>query len=336
MEKIVTYSKSYTLVLTHSCANKCLYCGFRKKEEGVISFGEVEEVLKIAKEKEHWEILVMSGEKPQKLPKVSRDLKTIGYNNFVDYVADICKLILKESLLPHTNIGVLPCKELNRLKRYNASMGLMLENINKTFGKVVHPQKNIAERFKVIKDAGRLQIPFTTGILIGLGETQKDRLNSLRAIIDLHKKYNHIQEIILQNFVPNLRSKIRVSAHVSAEDYRELIGFIKNNSDIEVQIPQNLNPDYIKMLEFGASDLGGISEGKDHVNPDNPWGNIEEISRKLEALGYRLRGRLPIYKKYYKQGWYSEEVGRIIERYLAREEFGYYKSVGNELSPFRA
>src|SRR3989304_7340670 len=245
MEQIITYSKSYTLILTHSCANLCLYCGFRKKDEGIILFPEAEEILKTAKEKGHWEILVMSGENPQKIPKVSRQLKTLGYNSFAEYAANISKLILKKHLLPHTNIGVLPFEDLNILKKYNASMGLMLENINSVFGKAVHPQKNIKERLRVIEDAGRLQIPFTTGILIGIGEDQRDRINSLKEIINLHSRYNHIQEIIIQNFVPNTGSKIRISEQVKEEEYKELFDFVRDNSDIPVQIPQNLNIDYL-------------------------------------------------------------------------------------------
>lgn len=326
MEQIITYSKSYTLILTHSCTNLCLYCGFHKEDEGIIFFPEAEEILKTAKEKRHWEILVMSGENPQEISKVSRQLKTLGYSSFAVYASDICKLILKNNLLPHTNIGILSFEDLNTLKKYNASMGLMLENINAVFGKAVHPKKNINNRLRVIEDAGRLQIPFTTGILIGIGENQKDRINSLKEIINLHNRYNHIQEIIIQNFIPNTGSKIRISEQVMEEEYKELIDFVTNSSDIPVQIPQNLNIDYLKMIEFGASDIGGISEGKDHVNPDSPWGNVKEISKKIDSLGYRLTGRLPIYKKYYQLGWYSDEVGRVIERYLQRDRFDYYKS----------
>jgi len=326
LENIITYSKSYTLVLTHSCANQCLYCGFRKKDEGIITFSDAEEIIKTAKEKGHWEILVMSGEKPQKIRKVSSSFKNLGYKDFTSFALDICKLILKNSLLPHTNIGVLSCEGLNRLKRYNASMGIMLENINMRFGRTVHPQKNINERLRVIKDAGKLRIPFTTGILIGLGEAREDRRNSLKAIIELHNKYNHIQEIILQNFTPNRRSKIRIPDPITAEDWQELIRFVKDNSDIPVQIPQNLNQDYTRMIKFGASDLGGISEGEDHVNLDSRWVMIEEISKNIESSGHRLKGRLPIYKKYFNLGWYSEEVGNVIKKYLEMEEFAYYKS----------
>src|SRR4030067_23126 len=138
MEKTVTYSKSYTLILTHSCANICLYCGFRKNDEGIILLPEAEEILKTAKEKGHWEILVMSGENPQKIPKVKRQLRTLGYSSFTAYTSDICKLILKNNLLPHTNIGVLSFENLDTLKKYNASMGLMLENVNAVFGRAVH------------------------------------------------------------------------------------------------------------------------------------------------------------------------------------------------------
>ena len=110
------------------------------------------------------------------------------------------------------------------------------------------------------------------------------------------------------------------------EEYKELIDFVTDSSDIPVQIPQNLNIDYLEMIKSGASDIGGISEGKDHVNPGSRWGSIEEISKKLDSFGYRLKGRLPIYKKYYQLGWYSDEAGKVIEGYLQKDEFDYYKS----------
>lgn len=316
MERIVTYSKSSTLILTSYCANSCLYCGFRQSDGSFVQDDEIEETLSFAAEKGCSEILVMSGENVDKNRKITEELKEKGYNSFIDFAVSVCQRILSAGMLPHTNIGVVSYDDLVRLRKVNASMGLMIENANSEFAKKVNPQKRPELRFRMLEDAGRLKIPFTTGILVGLGETQEDRIDSLKRIIDCHSKYDHIQEVIIQNFVPNSRSALKSSYPLSFDEYVELIEYVRRNSDIAVQIPQNLNPFFADLIEYGLTDIGGISEGRDRINPENPWARIDELKKIVAEKGALLKRRLPIYPKYIDKGWYSDEVGEVISKLL--------------------
>ncbi|MBI5375498.1 MAG: 7,8-didemethyl-8-hydroxy-5-deazariboflavin synthase subunit CofG [Candidatus Schekmanbacteria bacterium] len=323
MRKTVTYSKSYTLILTTYCSNNCSYCGFKNNDNGLITDSKVKKLLIFAKSTGHWEILVMSGENAGSSLTIKKQLLERGYSDYVDFASSMCKLILDHGLLPHTNIGVLKYDELERLHNVNASMGLMLEDINKELGRRIHPGKNIAERLRVIEDAGKLKIPFTSGIIMGLGETQKDRMESIKALLRLHARYNHIQEIILQNFVPNRNSKMKQTATVSIDDYNELIELISKNSDIAVQIPQNLNSCFKDLMLKGANDLGGISKGKDQINPQKTWGNIPSLKRELKSSGISLQPRLPIYSKYIKMGWYTPAIEPVLMKLLSLKIFSH-------------
>jgi len=323
MSKTVTYSKSCTLILTTYCSNNCSYCGFKNNNHGLITDSEVRKLLTFAKSTGHWEILVMSGENAGLSLRIKKQLHNRGYSDYIHFVSSMCKLILDHGLLPHTNIGVLKYDELKRLHNVNASMGLMIEDINKELGRRIHPEKNIAERLRVIEDAGKLKIPFTSGIIMGLGETQKDRMESIKVLLRLHARYNHIQEIILQNFVPNRNSKIKQTSTVSIDDYNELIELISKHSDIAVQIPQNLNSYFKNLILNGANDLGGISKGKDQINPQKPWGNITSLKRELKSSGISLQPRLPIYSKYIKMGWYTPELEPVLMKLLSLKTFSH-------------
>ncbi|GAJ10038.1 unnamed protein product, partial [marine sediment metagenome] len=171
--------------------------------------------------------------------------------------------------------------------------------------------------------AGQLQIPFTTGILIGLGESQKDRIRSIQAIVNCSKSYDHVQEIILQNYVPNRSSHIPAQ-EISSGELKEIIDLVKEESpDISLQVPPNLNPDWLDLLPLGFSDLGGISQ-IDHVNPESPWPSVKNMTEIMKEKKCHLRKRLPIYPEYYRRGWYSEKVGRVIEKWVQNDEYPYY------------
>ena len=325
MEGWVTYSKSITIPLSRACLYYCLYCAFREDGVGLIPGGELDRLIYRARMDGYSEALLMSGERPEGRDEVREELKALGFKDFIDFALALSFRLLKEGLLPHTNIGCLNYEELERLKEANASMGLMLENINAEFGKRVHPQKDISARLKTIESAGMLKIPFTTGILIGLGESQEDRINSLKAIAETHKRYGHIQEIIIQPYTPNSRS--RLIPHPPA--FEELIELVVTSRrimpDVVVQIPPNLTPRWLELIPYGAGDLGGISKEGDLINPENPWEGEEDYARLLMERGYRLKRRLPIYKRFYKMGWYSKAVKPTLESWVHKAEFEYYK-----------
>lgn len=254
----------------------------------------------------------MSGEGLEGLPGLRRRFSERNYSSFVEFAADIARRSLKRGLLPHTNIGVLTEEELAVLKPLNASLGLMLENANEDFGLKVHPAKSISRRLETITAAGRLQIPFTTGILVGLGESGEDRLKSLETLAVIHDDYGHLQEIIIQNYVPNRRSTI-ARQRLSLGDYEELIAVSRRlMPDVPVQIPPNLNAHWLDCVRLGARDLGGISTQPDTVNPGRPWRPEAWYGRILEKAGYRLARRLPVYERFIERGWVSPAVSEVI------------------------
>jgi FO synthase subunit 1 len=210
------------------------------------------------------------------------------------------------------------------LKNVNASMGLMLENSDRDLGNKVHPHKDIDKRIETITIAGKLKIPFTSGILVGLGESKKSRFESLEVISEINNKYEHIQEIIIQNYIPNGESKLPVFP-LSLEDWKELILFCRNRiPNVKIQVPPNLNPYWLDLIFLGIDDLGGISTDGDLVNPRNPWEEVSLYKRELGKIGVTLVPRLPIYKEFYKKGWYSQTVKGVLEQWVKSDEFRYY------------
>lgn len=324
MKQFVTFSKSLTIPLTRACSNACLYCGFRQGGAGLITKEELDRLVWKAREEGYWEALLMSGERPEEKEVVREELRASGFDTFVHFARDVAARMLREELLPHSNLGCLSFSELNLLSEVNASMGLMLENIDQKFGKKVHPEKNIEARLSTIENAGRLKIPLTTGILIGLGESQKERLESLEAIGYLANRYGHIQEVIIQPYVPNKGSGI-ASVPAGFEEVKGLVKYARASMpEVAVQIPPNLCLFWRELVPFGAGDLGGISDGPDLINPARPWQEEKSYARSLGEMGYLLQKRLPIYERFYKKGWYSEKVGKVIGAWIEKRGFGHY------------
>jgi FO synthase subunit 1 len=312
MERTVTYSASICIPLSRECANLCGYCGFVEPGDGLVSTAKMEALIRRGALQDASEALLMSGEGLDGNALVMDKLAERNYSSLTEFAADAARRALKRGLLPHTNIGVLDEEELSVLKPVNASMGLMLENVNEAFGRRVHPGKSIRQRLETIAAAGRLEIPFTTGILVGLGESQADRLESLEVLAALSETYDHIQEIIIQNYVPNRRSTI-ARLRLGLAEYEELISVSRSLMPaVPVQVPPNLNPNWLDCVRFGARDLGGISTQADLVNPGRPWRPAAWYGRLLEAAGYRLLRRLPVYERFIRRGWFSPAVGEVL------------------------
>lgn len=309
MKSVITYSPAYTIVPTYECFNRCSYCNFRV-DVGTKEFMSVEDIAKTLKKLDPQsiaEILVLSGElHPLSVDRVKWFTK----------IYKICELSLSMDFLPHTNAGLLSWQEMSQLKEVNVSMGLMLEQINPKFMKTVHknaPSKKPELRLQQLEWAGKLKIPFTTGLLLGIGETMLDIKESLKAIASIHQKWGHIQEVILQPhsigssqaedipmFDPNLLP--------------ETIAIAKKNlpASISIQIPPNLVPDsnfLLDCLDAGATDLGGISP-IDEVNPDYPHPTYDSLAKILETAGWKLKPRLPIYPQYYS--WLSKALQKAV------------------------
>ena len=319
----VTFSKNIFIPVTNVCRNACDYCVFRARSPDDAYIIQMKQFLALVKTKgAATEALFTSGENPELSNLSSYFKKKIlnsGYSSLIEYAKDLCKLAIKHGLLPHCNLGVLSREELNELREVNASMGLMLETTAELEAHKNSPGKLPTERLKMIAEAGKLEIPFTTGLLIGIGEKPRDRIRSLEAIKSLHGIYGHIQEVIIQPFVPKPSTAMWNKKPPVFEELKEVVRVAREilPEEVAIQVPPNLASPK-ELIELGASDLGGISEKTmDYINPESPWPKEEEL-RKIIAP-FELRERLPIYPRFIKKGWYSEEIRPLIERYADEE-----------------
>ena len=272
-----------------------------------------EELLATARKGGATEILFLAGEASDAMPHLRAALKARGFDDFVAHVRWACERALEAGFLPHTNIGAMSPRDFERLAEVNASMGLMLENIDDAFNRTVAPQKSAQGRLCTIEAAGRARVPYTSGILIGLGESRESRLRSLDALAALHARHGHLQEIILQNFIPNEGSRLgSVPEAPALEDYVELIEHWRRVAPgVAIQIPPNINPHWEALLPW-TDDLGGISTDGDWVNPLNPWDPPERYAAACRRHGLELRHRWPVYDAYVDNGWISPRVAAVI------------------------
>ena len=272
-----------------------------------------EELLAMARKGGATEILFLAGEASDAMPHLRAALKARGFDDFVAHVRWACERALEAGFLPHTNIGAMSPRDFERLAEVNASMGLMLENIDDAFNRTVAPQKSAQGRLRTIEAAGRARVPYTSGILMGLGESRESRLRSLDALAALHARHGHLQEIILQNFIPNEGSRLgSVPQAPALEDYLELIEHWRRVAPgVAIQIPPNINPHWEALLPW-TDDLGGISTDGDWVNPLNPWDPPERYAAACRRHGMELRHRWPVYDAYLDKGWISSRVAAVI------------------------
>ena len=320
---LITYSKNVFIPLTEICRNDCGYCNFKKNPDDseAIILKTKEEVLETLKEAEQYgckEALFTFGEDADEEEIVKERLAEYGYESMVDYVVDICQMTLDETtLLPHTNGGNYSFDDLKRLKEVNASMGLMLENSSERLMELpAHnksPGKNPKIRLETIENAGKLKIPYTTGILIGIGETREEIAESLLKIRALYDKYGHIQEVIIQNFTPIPGIEMENWPEPSFLDMiRTVIAgtLLFGDTDVSIQVPPNLNNDTAQIfLLCGADDWGGVSPvSPDYVNITSPWPGIEELQKLTEDAGFELIERLCVYEKYVNNEWLNETL----------------------------
>ncbi len=319
----ITYSRNVFLPVTDLCRNRCGYCSFRQNPDRarIIHRSEALQLLKRASLQGCSEALFSLGESPWEVEGFGRLAAYAGVhgNDLVGYLAELCELALDLGLLPHTNAGVLSDEDLSRLAPYNASMGMMLETTARVPAHEGSPGKRPDQRIDFIARAGRLKIPFTTGILVGIGESMEDRLASLLAIADLHRSFGHIQEVIIQPIDPKPRTALAAAQRPGMDELCMVVRAAREilPDDVALQVPPNL-VDPLPLVNAGASDLGGLSTvTPDWINPYSPWPSLDDLSRRLS--GYALKERLPVYPRFVLKGWYGEKTGRLIEA-LAGED----------------
>ncbi len=305
---VVTYSPKVFIPLTMLCRDKCGYCTFAQPPARLDApYLDPEQVLAIAKagaEQGCHEALFTLGEKPEHRYPVARDwLDRHGYTSTVDYVAAMARLVLDETgLLPHANTGAMSSDELSLLRTVSPSQGMMIETLRDDLD--CHrgaPDKIPQRRLETIEWAGELQIPYTTGILVGIGEDRGDRIDALRAIAEAHQRHGHVQEVIVQNFLPKPGTAMHDSPPCPRDVYLDAISLARVilPGEIHVQAPPNLSDDFGDLLDAGVSDWGGVSPvTADHVNPERPWPEIDRLRQVTEASGHTLAPRLTIHPAY--------------------------------------
>ncbi len=319
---VITYSRKVFLPLTNLCRDYCGYCTFRRdaNQPGAHTMtpDEVMAVVRAGERMGCTEALLSLGDKPELIfPEMRETLRHLGYKSTLHYLEAMCDKILRESsLLPHPNPGLMSDEWLRRLARVSPSMGLMLETTSRRLlaKNTAHdnaPDKDPAKRLRVIEDAGRHKIPFTTGILIGIGETLRERVDALIAIRDLHARYGHIQEVIVQNFRAKPDTPMAAWPEPDRKDMLRTVAVARLlMPEINIQAPPNLSdPHYADLLDAGINDWGGISPlTPDFINPEKPWPHLDELRRRTEAKGLELRQRLPVYPEFIAQAATQSEL----------------------------
>ena len=340
--RVMTYSRKVFIPLTKLCRDVCHYCTFAQRpRKGHLNFLTAEEVLAIARAGEQagcTEALFTLGDKPELRYNVAaEELSALGHATTISYLREMCALVLKEtSLLPHANPGVMTREEIAGLREVSASQGVMLETASVRLmepGQVHHgsPDKHPSVRIETLRLAGELKVPFTTGILIGIGETRVERLEALAVIRNLHAEYGHIQEVIIQNFRAKPATKRAAAPEPDLDDLlwtvaaaRLMLGGAMN-----IQAPPNLTPEgYERIIAAGINDWGGVSPVTiDHVNPEAPWPEISALARRTAMGGKILAPRLPVYADYAIDAdkWMTKDTAARVRKAmdadgLARED----------------
>ncbi|MEP6954072.1 MAG: 5-amino-6-(D-ribitylamino)uracil--L-tyrosine 4-hydroxyphenyl transferase CofH [Solirubrobacteraceae bacterium] len=343
MRRRVSFSRNVTLSLSRTCQCHCKYCAFATHRAHLQTPDEVRALLDGAAKRRVKELLVLTGEAPDHNAGVVRQLAAWGFDSWIDYVRWACREGLDRGLLPHTNLGVLDRSELAALREVTASQGLMLESIRGDLA--AHqgsPTKDPAVRLEMICAAGELRIPFTSGILVGIGETEDDRVAALQALADVHAEHGHLQEVILQNFVPHRRyygeepAKIATDAAeqywrtglsdtphrdlpawagpVSIEDMEALIGHAQRLlPGVGIQVPPNLADWWPRLVAAGATDLGGLSANGDHISPEHPFPSPAYVRKRLAQDGVALSERLCVYGRYIDSEWVDQSVLDVVK-----------------------
>jgi FO synthase len=334
----ISYSRKVFIPLTHLCRDVCHYCTFaerpRARQSAYLSPDEVLAIARSGAGAGCTEALFTLGDKPELRYRAAREaLDALGYETTIDYLQAMCALVLRETgLLPHANPGIMSRSEIAGLRTVSASQGIMLESLSSRLcepGEVHYgsPDKRPEVRLETLRLAGELRVPFTTGILIGIGETRTERLEALFAIRDLHRRFGHIQEVIVQNFRAKPGTKLAGGAEPDLDDLlwslttaRLILGPAMN-----IQAPPNLSPGvYPRLIAAGINDWGGVSPvTPDHVNPEAPWPAITELAERTAATGKLLMHRLPIYPSYMHDlgAWTAPEIATQTRRLSDAEGF---------------
>ncbi len=336
---VVTYSPKVFIPLTKLCRDRCGYCTFAQAPAHVaspyLSLDEVMAVAQAGRDAGCTEALFTLGERPElRYDEAARWLAARGYRSTVDYVASAAQMVLESTgLLPHANAGALYRHELEQLREVSASQGMMLESLADLPAHRLAPDKTPERRLGTLRLAGELKIPFTTGLLVGIGESRQDRLETLVAIAAAHEEFGHVQEVIIQNFLPKARTAMANHPAASDEEFHWTIAAARLvlPEAVHLQAPPNLSEDPTRLLDFGIDDFGGISPvTADHVNPERAWPAIDTLAEETSRRGFHLAPRLTVYPEFVagRSDFLDEKVRPYVlaqadGEFLARNDVWY-------------
>jgi len=332
----VTVSRNVFIPLTNLCRDRCAYCTFAKTpdspEAHTYTLDEVAAVVKGGVATGCIEALFCLGDKPEIAYRAHREwLAGQGFRSTAEYLVEGCRIATEGGMLPHTNAGILTQQEMAALKRWNASMGLMLESTSprlrgKGMAHQYAPDKDPSVRLRMHEEAGELAIPFTTGMLLGIGENQAERVDTLLTIRDLDDRHGHIQEAIIQPFHPKPGTRMRWASPLPDAEVSGWVALARLalGREIEVQAPPNLAPGLLEqLLHAGVGDWGGVSPVTlDFINPEAPWPALTELRERTEAAGQRLVERLPLYPRHLRaSGFVHEALRSVVERFANQDGY---------------
>jgi FO synthase len=342
--RAITYSRKVFIPLTTLCRDVCTYCTFAKPPGAGGVYLEPDEVLAVARagdERDCTEALFTLGDKPEdRWPQAQEFLAVHGHTTTIDYVREMTELVNAETrLFPHANPGVMTDDDFIALRPSNPSMGMMLENVSPRLmepGMPHHraPDKDPALRLETIAAAGRQAVPFTTGILVGLGETNVEIVDSITALAGLHSAHGQIQEVIVQNFRAKADTPMRRSAEPIPAWFARVVAVTRwmMGAEMNIQVPPNLTERFEAYLDAGINDWGGVSPLTiDWVNPEAPWPHLDELGARTEAAGFRLLPRLPIYPEFITEYWLDPAMSAKVSS--AIDDTGYALAPQMETTP---
>jgi FO synthase len=328
-DRVLTWSPKVFLPVTNLCRDRCTYCTFRRDPgeagEWTMTPDEIRQWSERGKEAGCIEALMCLGDKPEiAFRGFTAELERWGAASTAEYVGLACSLALEADLLPHTNAGLLSYDEMRNLRPVNVSFGLMLENVSPRLRArgMPHqhaPDKDPAARISMIADAGKLRIPFTSGILVGIGETEAERIASLLELRRLHEQYGHLQEVIIQNFRHKDSTPMSGFPEPTEDEFIRCVAIARLllGPAMNIQAPPNLSPQgHARLVNAGINDWGGISPVTvDYVNPGDPWPHLEDLAQTCSGLGFELEPRLPVYPEYVNDEFLDPDMRLAVERF---------------------
>ncbi len=317
---VLTYSKALYLPITRLCANDCPYCAFHKKDNLTVPYSTIR-ICKAARIKNIREVFYVAGERPDKFSQVRSTLDIWGFSSYLDYLYTVCELGFLEGLIPVTEVGYMSASEMRRMREVVAVAKIMLDSVDSAQYAKVYPNspgKQWDVRIKLLENAGKVQLPTATGIMVGIGESKDHRKSAIKAICEMHKQYGMIHEVLIQNFVPQPGTRFGGKSATSHKDMLDTVEMAMNflPSDVPVSVPVELNSEHLgDFIKAGVRDFGRIMEtGKRHTGTGF-GGGMEAFEAAAEAAGFRTQQRFPLRFPFIRDGHYSKKLGQVFDAF---------------------